>query len=307
VPAAFERVDLEALTSWKYDIRREPSFPFEWHFHPEVELTLIVRGHGTRFVGDSIQYCGPGDLVLLGPNLPHTWHSTGEPEAEAGAGDGCEAVVAQFLLDFLGAELWSRPEFSSIADLLDRARTGLTFAPAVSATVAAELRHLWQRPPDQRTLGLLGILAVLAGLPGRPLVGGAYRPVLDERARHRIDVVCRHICEHFPEHITLGSVAEVASMSQAAFSRSFHHNTGRTFTSYLTEVRVSAARQLLIDTEASVADVAFRCGFRTLSNFNRRFRALTGLSPREYRAARRIERWVYKQAPHTLLEDLLFA
>lgn len=284
--AAFEHVEAEGLTSWKYQIRREPSFSFEWHYHPVHELTLIVRGSGRRFIGDSIEPYEPGDLVLVGPDLPHAWHSSNSSSETVTGGAGRqEAIVAQFVPDFLGADLWTRPEFEFVADLLKRADRGLTFPVGPTRAVAEALRGLDRRRPAERTLGLLGILVVLARLPARPLTGRHYRPDLDKTTRDRIDVARRYVSEHFAEHLSRESVAGIAALSPAAFSRTFRRSTGRTFTSYLTAVRISAARQLLIETETSVAEIAFRCGFRNLSNFNRRFRAMTGLSPREYRAA----------------------
>jgi AraC-like DNA-binding protein len=162
---------------------------------------------------------------------------------------------------------------------------GLAFPSGTTESVKGGLRHLDRRLPDERTLDLLGILAALARSPARSLTGRDYRPALDRVTRERIDIARRYINEHFAEHLSRELVAEITALSPAAFSRIFRRSTGRTFTGYLTAVRVSAARQLLIETEANVADVAFRSGFRNLSNFNRRFRVMTGLSPREYRAA----------------------
>src|SRR5688500_18542137 len=76
-----ERISTSPAASFAVKRRRDPGFEFAWHFHPEVELTWIVRSRGRRFVGDSIEEYRDGDLVLLGPNLPHTWHS--EPDKSA--------------------------------------------------------------------------------------------------------------------------------------------------------------------------------------------------------------------------------
>ncbi len=284
--AAFEHVEAEGPTSWKYQIRREPSFAFEWHYHPVHELTLVVSGSGRRFVGDSIELYEPGDLVLVGPNLPHAWHSADSaPRAPNSWAAPHEAIVAQFATDFLGEGLWARPEFALVACLLRRADRGLAFPSGAAEALQGAVEGLEHLRPPERTVELLGILVVLARLPARPLTGRDYRAHLDEVTRDRIDLARRHVSEHFAEQLDRHSVAGISALSPAAFSRVFRRSTGRTFTSYLTAVRVSAARQLLVETETNVAEVAFRCGFRNLSNFNRRFRALTGMSPREYRAA----------------------
>jgi AraC-like DNA-binding protein len=299
VRASFEHVETEGPTSWKYEIRREASFSFEWHYHPAHELTFIVRGSGRRFVGDSIEPYAPGDLVLLGPGLPHTWHSSDSSCEHSAAGEASqEAIVLQFAIDFLGAELWSRPEFGLVADLLKNADRGLAFPSEGTEAIKHDLGHLGQRSPDERTVDLLGVLVALAHTPARPLTSGVFRPALDKVTRDRINAARRHISEHFSEHLSREAVAEITALSPAAFSRIFRRSTGKTFTGYLTAVRISAARQLLIETEANVADVAFRCGFRNLSNFNRRFRVLTGVSPREYRAAYDLGRGPVTAAGH---------
>ena len=101
--AAFEHVEAEGLTSWKSQIRREPSFSFEWHYHPVHELTLIVRGSGRRFIGDSIEPYEPGDLVLVGPDLPHAWHSSNSSSetVTGGAGDRKRSLHSSFLTSWV--------------------------------------------------------------------------------------------------------------------------------------------------------------------------------------------------------------
>ena len=70
-----EKVTVPAGASWTLFHRRLPSFPFEWHYHPEYELTFTLNSLGQRYIGDHIASYGDGDLALVGPNLPHTWQS----------------------------------------------------------------------------------------------------------------------------------------------------------------------------------------------------------------------------------------
>ena len=72
----FEKVTVPPGASWALlDRRLDDGIPFQWHYHPEFELTLTLNSRGQRYIGDSIAPYGDGDLVLLGPNLPHTWNS----------------------------------------------------------------------------------------------------------------------------------------------------------------------------------------------------------------------------------------
>ncbi|MGH3742484.1 MAG: AraC family transcriptional regulator [Micromonosporaceae bacterium] len=270
--AVMERLTVAPGTSFRVHLRRQAQFPFEWHIHPEHELTLITAGHGRRFVGDAIEPYRPGDLVLLGPQLPHTWLS--EPPGPA------EAVVIQFRHDFLGAQLWQAPEFAGVAELLVRARRGLRFGDGVSEPVRALMA---ETDPARRAIALLHALTTLATARARPLASEGYVPLLDEHARRRIDSVCRHLAEHHAEPVTLAEAARIANLTPAAFCRFFRRATGHTLTSYLTQLRIAAARRELITTDRPVAQIAADCGYANLSHFNRTFRRLTGRSPSEFR------------------------
>jgi AraC-like DNA-binding protein len=270
--ASLEHIADTQDASWRCYLRREPAFPFTWHYHHEYELTLITGGDGTRFVGDSIEDYQPGDLTLIGPDLPHTYASTpGER--------GHEAVVVQFRSDFLGAGLFARPEFAAVAALLERSARGLRFEDA------EPLNELLCLPPAERTLSLLGTLVRIAASPGaRPLASAHYRPALNLAAGERIDAVMRLLHDRYAEPLPLAAIAAAAHMAPAAVSRFFRRTTGATITGYLNALRVNAACRLLVDTDRRIADIAAECGYHNLSHFNRRFRALKRTSPRDYRA-----------------------
>lgn len=268
-----ERISTSPAASFALKRRRDRSFAFAWHFHPELELTWIVRSRGRRFVGDSIEDYRDGDLVLLGPNLPHTWHS--EP------GRTHEAVVAQFAPDFLG-EL---PELRGVRALFDRAGRGLAFGGRTLKAVGRLLDGMGDVDGLPRLRSLLEILERLAAArDARPL---SSRPFTEARGAdmERIDRVCRYLAERYAEDVGLPDAAAVAHLSVPAFCRFFKARTGKTLVAYLNELRIGRACRLLMETERSVSDIGFDSGFNNLSNFNRRFRALKGTSPREFRRA----------------------
>ena len=273
--AVFEHLEPTPNLSWRHARRRASLFPFGWHFHPEFELTLITEGSGTRFVGDSIEDYGVGDLVLLGSELPHAYVST--PRR-----DGHEAIIVQFRADFLGAGFFERPEFSEVRALLLRSKRGLQFQPSIRTDALADLDGL---PPAQRTLSLLGTLVALAeSVDSRPLASEHHRPTLDRAAGDRINAILQLLHAGYAGPISLMNVADVAHMAPAAVSRFFRRTTGATITSYLNIIRVNAACRLLIDTDLPITDIAGECGYRNLSHFNRRFLLLKEMSPRGYRA-----------------------
>lgn len=277
--AVFERIGTATEVSWTVHRRAAQRFDFHWHFHPEYELTLVTSGTGRRFVGDSIEKYDPGDLVLAGPALPHTYASD-ESATHA------EAVVVQFQPDFLGPEFFARPDLGPISTMLARASSGLCFPGPRLVAIDTALRGLPEQPGPERTIDLLHVLLLLArASSSRPLASSGYRPTLNHATRDRLDSVCRYMQARFSEPITLSQVARVANLSPPACSRFIHRTIGRTLTEYLNELRVGAACQLLAETDRQVAEIAIACGYPNLANFNRQFRKLKGTTPRAYRAA----------------------
>ncbi|GAA3767105.1 AraC family transcriptional regulator [Streptomyces chiangmaiensis] len=275
-----ERWSLPDDTTFKCFIRREEAFDFGWHYHAEYELVLITEGSGTRYVGTTVEPYQPGNLMLLGPDLPHTFAS--EPY-EGGMAD---AAVAQFRHDFLGPDFFALPQFRALAAMLERARRGLLFA-AAPEPVREQLTGL-PRLGDSATatVALLDVLSQLAQCTNAvPLTGPGYAPNPDHEARRRIDDVCQHLQRTHTRPVELASIAAIAHMAPTSFSRFFRRTMGRTLTDYVNQLRIETACRLLTATELPITAVGARSGYQNLSNFNRRFRCMKGMRPREYRAA----------------------
>jgi len=270
--AVFEHVAEPDGISWHYHVRQGTTFDFHWHFHPQIELTLITRGSGTRVVGDSIENYWPGDLTLIGTDVPHTYASGGDSADH-------QAIVVQFRPDFLGAPLWERPEFAGVRGLLDAAAGGLHLS--ADDEIHAAMRGLATGRSADRTLRLLSLLTRLADQEARVL-STSHRPT-SPHARERADAIHTYLSTNYTTPIRLADVASVAHMTPTAFSRFFRRTFGRTLTDYVNELRIAAACRLLGDTDLAVADIAARVGYENLANFNRRFRTLKGTSPRTYR------------------------
>jgi AraC-like DNA-binding protein len=265
-----------------------PRFAVPWHFHPEIELTLILEGSGDRCVGDHLESFTGGDLVLLGPNLPHYWHSHVKANPPARSRARARAIVIQLREDSFGKRFFNLPETADWLRLLERSRQGLAFDASVSTSVSREMQRLVDLGGTHRILGLLGILQRLAdALPkARVLAGEHYMPDCDHRTAERIQKVYHFLYAHLSEPIGLDDVARVAGMSSAAFCRYCRRVTGRTLTRLIAELRVTQACKLLTDTSHSISEVAFASGFQSISNFNRVFHELRGENPMSFRRKR---------------------
>ena len=253
-----------------------------WHYHPEYELTWIIRSEGTRFIGDSIQRFDRGDLVLVGPNLPHCWHN----EPRVGAMDEPELVVVQFKSDCCGADLFSLPEAAPIRRMLDLAACGIHFAGAGVARVGELMREMVDATGMERLLRLIETLHALASCSMYTLLASAdyhSNNEINPVTRRRIEIVHQYVRDNLDGDICQAEIANVLGLGPPAFSRFFRAATGQTFVGFVNLLRVSEACRLLSDERLNITVVAMECGYRNISNFNRQFLALKGMNPSDYR------------------------
>ncbi len=281
-----EREDIPRDGASSYALRtyQQGSFRFNWHHHPEVEIAYVVRGHGRRYVGDSIEDYDEGDFCLLAADLPHTWHSVPE------RGRTVASLCIQFTPERLGPALWSAPEMRAIARLLTRSARGLKATGRTRAEAGARMRALVEAPRGgwrdiAGLIDLLGLLADSAGL--EPLTSAAYRATPGATADRRVNALVALLDLHPSEIPTQAEAARRIGLAPPAFSRFVRRAIGRTWAESVGERRVAAACRDLIESDDRIIDVALGAGFDNLSNFNRRFRAAQGCTPSGYRSRAR--------------------
>jgi AraC-like DNA-binding protein len=261
----------------------EPHFDPHWHSHPEYQLFVVLRGTGTRFIGDQVQRFGPADLVMTGPNLPHVWRSD-ERYFEKESGLTSEGIVVYFRDVILNDGLLETQEGLKIRQLLARAERGLSFHGGTQQQVVSQLRELVHAEGFARVLGLLRILHTLSlAEECHVLSRQGYANLLRAAEQERMEKVVSYIMGHFTEPIRLSDVAGVARMSETAFCRYFKEQTNLSLFQFISELRIGQACKLLAEENLSISRVAYRCGYNTLSHFNRQFKTTAGLTPREYK------------------------
>ena len=258
-----------------------PSFGGTWHFHPEHQLTLVLRGRGYRLVGDNITPLATGDLVLVGGNLPHVWHQEENVKNPAHA---VQAIIVRFHETFLGRPFLETPEMEPVVQLLQRAARGLHVTRRTRDDVAERMVALSRAKGLGRVAELLAVLDLLArSRELQPIASPGFVPLLDADDQGRMERVCQYIHLHLAEPIEREAVATQAHLSPGAFSRFFKLRTGTTLPQYVNELRVGRACRMLAEDDTKISDIALDCGFENLSNFNRRFLAVTRLTPNRYR------------------------
>lgn len=277
----FEKTPQRDWESFHCEVVRGPSYNATWHFHPELQITLVLRSHGYRLVGDKITPLHAGDLVLLGANLPHVWHQ--DPPRTAGD-PGVHAIIVRFRETFAGRDLLDLAEMREVRRLFHRAARGLQVTGRTRLAAARRLEELSHMTGLARLSELLAILDLLAhSRELKPIAGVDYVPTLSNDDRERMERIISYIHVHLVEPIGRETVAREAHLSLGAFSRFFKLRTGKSLPEYVNELRVGRACRLLANEGSKIIDIALECGFENLANFNRHFRRITRVSPRDYR------------------------
>ena len=273
--------------SHSFSVRQDriPNINNRWHYHAEVELIHFHRGTGTQFVGDNIQRFGPGDLVLVGANLPHYWRYDDDQPGD-GATTGPYSTVIHFQGNFWGDAFLNLPENKPLKTVLERAKRGLLLTSQLAENVAGLMQALRQTEGPRRIMILLECLLAIAEADGvRVLSSPGFQENLSASENERINAIYTYTLAHFSGRIMLDEIASVAGMVPNSFCRYFKSRTGKTYSHFLTEIRVGVACKLLIENRLPIKQISADSGFNNASCFHQRFREITGKSPQAYQKA----------------------
>ena len=269
----------QSFTAWEHGY---PFHTVRWHFHPELEVHLVVATQGRYYIGDFIGEFAPGNLVLTGPNLPHNWVS----HVAEGETVPLRSRVLQFPEDLLVRIAETFPDTGGFSGLFALSRRGSLFSDACSRHCAPILAELVQARGPRRASLFLDLLANLAADSGaRALASDAYLPDPSGFMTAGVNKALAYINANLTEDFTESDLAGTAGMTPSAFSRSFRRHTGMGVVEYINRLRINLACQMLMnDAEKSVTDICYAVGFNNLSNFNRQFLRRKGMPPSRFRA-----------------------
>jgi AraC-like DNA-binding protein len=274
-----EKVEANINHSFHINHMKVDFFPSLRHFHPEVEILLVIQGTGTRYVGDSIELFAPGDLVMIGPNVSHEWCSDKNQ-----ATGGSEAIYILFNTEIMGQDFWNLPESKLILKIIQQSERGIKLTGETRNEVAALMKRIDTSSGFTRITMLLTILEMIA-------FNGEYQylasPValntINERDTERLNKVYKYVLDNSFQEITLEKAASLASLSKPAFCRYFRKRANKSFIRFLNEIRVGQACRMLVSENNSIAEICYASGYNNTSYFIRQFRAVTGFTPLGYR------------------------
>jgi len=261
---------------------KEPFFDPNWHFHPHYQLFTVIKGTGTRFIGDDIRHFNVGDTVFLAPNMPHLWRSDRE-YFEKDSQLMTEGIVVYFKEDFLGSEFFEKSEMYDVKTLLKKSERGLDLTGQLKEELVDDLKNL---PVVNGFQGIIKILSILDKLSKSTdyqyIASTTYSNIHKISETERMRRVHEYVLKHFKENINLSTVASLSNMTDAAFCRYFKSRTNKTFSDFVKEIRIGNACKMLQDENKSISQTCYESGYNTVSNFNNQFKSLKGVSPKQY-------------------------
>lgn len=280
-----EKIIPSYAASSSFTLKEEilPYIKIGWHFHPEYELVLFTESTGKRFIGDHTDSLRPGDILLIGPNLPHYMRNDeeyyqGDPDLRI------RAIVVHFGYNFLGESFFDIPEMASVRKLLENSSRGIQVYGSTQSAITAKIEKLLHVSGYERMRCLLDILyAISHSGEQRMLASIGFRNSFTLNDAERINRVFDYLLRDFKDEISLSEAAARCHMVTSAFCKFFKKRTGKTFSRVLNEIRIGHACKLFIEQGQSVSEVCYACGYNSLSYFNKKFKEQAGYSPLEYR------------------------
>jgi AraC-like DNA-binding protein len=273
----YEKISPDTGSSFRLIHWKSENDRYFWHYHPEYEIVFVRKGSGKLHIGEHLKNYEEGELVFIGPDLPHTGFGYGVIGEH-------EEIVVQLRKDFLGEEFMQKPELQQIRKLFERAKQGLSFQGKSRKIVAAKLQKMLTFSHFERLVELLNIFDILATTTEFSVLNAADKRFdFNHKDEDRINKVYEYVEQNYQKNIDIQAVADLANLTIPSFCRYFKKISHITYTDFVNEYRINQACRLLFENKP-IADICFEVGFNNISHFNKTFKQLKGLSPREYKS-----------------------
>lgn len=262
--------------------RKKSCFDFPLHTHKELELNLVINAAGaSRIIGNHVGTIEEMELVLVSGDVPHAWVT------DRCRSEEIQEITLQFSPDLLDDKFLNRNPMGALKRLINEAHRGVLFSRETIERIAPRIRELYEQGASggmKPVLDMLMILNELSLSKDRRLLSDA--TFVENKMRFhsaRLETVFAYMNQNFNRQLSLSEVAAVVNMSDVAFSRFIKKVTGQSFVDTLTEIRLGHVARMLIDTDMTIAEIAYCCGFNNMANFNRIFKRKKGMPPHKFR------------------------
>jgi AraC-like DNA-binding protein len=264
----------------KYD--NFPHFNVPLHFHSEYEIVYIIKSTGRKYVGDTVEEFGPGDISFYGNNLHHFYlndqeYYQNDPDYVV------NAIIVLFPSDYFSPLKLNQPEFSNIKALLNNSSHGLKFHKKIAKKASNILYQMLKASGIERYMLLLKLLDFLGSSESVPLTKIRFTDSISIYGEHRMEKIYKFCKYNFNRKITLKEISSLAAMDSAAFCRYFKQIEGKTFKQYINDMRISFSCEMLKNGYNKISFISSKAGFNNISNFNRTFLKVVGKTPNAFR------------------------
>jgi len=281
-----EQIKLNPEESFFIGIFQDHIDQSTWHYHQEFELSFITEGSGKRIVGDSVEHFYPGDLIFIGPRIPHVWFSESS-SLKQHSGRTLESVYLLFNQSILPEGLTTLPEFKYVNRAIHYSERGLRITGETLNQVSRIMLQLPYLSTMKRLMYFYEIMDMIGMSDSFSYLASAeYVKTKFYPSNSRVKSIHEYLMKNYHEEVTLEQIAGLVHMAPASVSRFFKSATGLTLFEYLNKIKIELARQLLLNTDLSVVDISYDCGFNNLSHFNKQFKKFSQVSPRQFRKLR---------------------
>lgn len=281
-----EQIKLNPNESFYIGVFQDHIDQSKWHYHQEFELSFITEGSGSRIVGDSLEEFHPGDLIFIGPRIPHVWFSRA-PVLNQHSGRTLESVYLLFNQEILPEGLTSLPEFEHVNRAIQLSERGIRITGDTLNQVSRIMLQLPYLNSMKRLMLFYEIMNIIGESKSFTFLASAdYIKTRFESTNTRVKSIHEFLMLNYQEEINLEEIAGIVHMAPASACRFFKSSTGLTIFEYLNKIKIDYACKLLLNTDLNIVDISYDCGFNNLSHFNKQFRKFQGKTPTEFRRFR---------------------
>jgi AraC-like DNA-binding protein len=260
----------------------KPHFTVPWHFHPEIEILYVVKSSGNCYIGDGIHRFTEGEISIIGENVPHWWKSD-KIFLELENRNAVRALIIQFKKEIFDSNFINLHEMSAIKELIEKSQRGMQFTGNSRKILGKQIIKIFRQKSIRRITELINLLDMMANTDEFDYHSSiGYSKIINSYDFFRFNIIHEHIIRNFTKPIKLADIAGKANICPTAFCRYFKKHTGRTFISFINEIRLGYACKLMVEEKLPVNIACAESGFNNFAHFNKMFKRMFNLTPTDY-------------------------
>ncbi len=280
IPIRFKVTKKEGA-SFHIQVNEMPYQYDQWHYHPEYQISLILKGSGIISIGDSMEEFGPNSMYVIAPNVPHVFKNKSS-YFEQPATANTHMISLFFLPTAFGGQFLQLPEMVKVNEFLHAAAKGVRINPSLTATLKPLIFELMEAKGAKQLINLLEVLNQIALSPQKEFLSSIPYHLKVNETDSTLNKIFNYISTNFDQQISLEEVSKIAHLNKYAFCRYFKKITHKSFIAYLNEFRISMACKFLIKETYSISQIGFLVGYNNISNFYRQFKKIMKMTPSKY-------------------------